>query len=52
MKRREFIKHVAQTSMLTVTASASARRILGANQRVVVGLIGCGGRGLQVARLM
>lgn len=36
-----------------VTATAmSASRVLGANDRVNVGLIGCGGRGRYVARLM
>ena len=36
----------------TLLAAAAAQRILGANDRVVVGLIGCGGRGRYVARLM
>ena len=42
MRRREAI---------AVTA-LSAARVLGANDRVVVGLIGCGGRGRYVSRLM
>jgi predicted dehydrogenase len=33
-------------------AAASARRIYGANERLQVGLIGCGGRGVLDARLM
>jgi predicted dehydrogenase len=41
MHRRQFL----------VTA-ASAQRVFGANERVVVGLIGCGGRGSFVARHM
>jgi predicted dehydrogenase len=49
MKRREFIK---QTTAVVSTTAVSARRIIGANDRVVIGLIGCGGRGLDVARLM
>lgn len=32
--------------------AASARRVAGAGERVVVGLIGCGGRGMYVARHM
>jgi predicted dehydrogenase len=42
MNRRAFVTGTA----------VSAGRILGANDRVVVGLIGCGGRGRYVARLM
>lgn len=41
MNRRQF-----------VLTAASASRILGANDRVHVGLIGCGGRGRYVARTM
>jgi predicted dehydrogenase len=48
MKRRDFLEH---TGRLAFTA-ASARRIFGANERVAIGLIGCGGRGRHVARLM
>jgi predicted dehydrogenase len=45
MDRRSFF--------LGATASAAAAgRVAGANDRVVVGLIGCGGRGRYVARLM
>jgi predicted dehydrogenase len=52
MKRREFFKHAIQRTALASTAASSVKRILGANERVVVGLIGCGGRGLAVAKLM
>lgn len=45
MQRRDFVTAAAWTA-------ASARRILGANERVVMGLIGCGGRGRYVARMM
>jgi predicted dehydrogenase len=49
MQRREFIK--SSTAAVTTTA-VSYNKILGANDRVRVGLIGCGGRGTQVAKLM
>jgi predicted dehydrogenase len=49
MKRRDFIK--TSTAVVTTTA-VSYDKILGANDRVHIGLIGCGGRGMQVARLM
>ena len=43
MQRREF---------LGAAAVAAAQRVIGANDRVTVGLIGCGGRGRYVAGLM
>ncbi len=49
MKRREFIK---QTTTAISTTAISSKRILGANDRVVIGIIGCGGRGLDVAQFM
>lgn len=49
MKRREFIK--SSTAAATTTA-VSYNKILGANERVRLSLIGCGGRGTQVAKLM
>ena len=52
MKRREFIKTVASSVALATTSAYSAERIVGANNRVRAGLIGCGGRGMLVARLM
>ena len=48
MKRRKLLGGIAATAF----TAASAKRVLGANDRVVVGLIGCGGRGRYVARLM
>jgi len=47
MRRRSFVK----TSGLGMTA-LSTQRILGANDRVNIALIGCGGRGRGVARSM
>jgi predicted dehydrogenase len=47
MQRREFVKRAASATALT---ALSASRILGANDRIGVALIGCGGRGRQVAR--
>jgi predicted dehydrogenase len=53
MKRRQFLKRVAQVAAVASTRSAfSAQRVLGANDRAQVALIGCGGRGLHVAKLM
>src|SRR5204863_3303547 len=43
---------MAQTAAaLSATSALSAERVAGANERVRVGLIGCGGRGMLVARL-
>jgi predicted dehydrogenase len=47
MHRRSFVK----TSGVGITA-LSASRVLGANDRVNVALIGCGGRGRYVARMI
>jgi predicted dehydrogenase len=53
MKRRHFIKRLSQTvAALSATSAFSAQRVFGANNRVNVALIGCGGRGLAVAKLM
>jgi predicted dehydrogenase len=52
MQRRQFIKRVIRTAAAASVSAASARRVLGANERVSVALIGCGTRGLAVARLM
>jgi predicted dehydrogenase len=53
MKRRKFIKRLAEgAAVVSATSAFSAERVLGANDRVNVALIGCGGRGLAVARLM
>jgi predicted dehydrogenase len=51
MKRREFLSRSAGAGIAAWTA-VSARRVLGANDRLRVGLIGCGGRGTLDARLM
>src|SRR5437588_558641 len=47
MRRRQFLHQ-----SLALTAAISARRVAGANDRVRVALIGCGVRGMTVARLM
>ncbi|MEZ5356988.1 MAG: Gfo/Idh/MocA family oxidoreductase [Bryobacteraceae bacterium] len=47
MQRRNFVK----ASSIAMTA-LSASRVKGANERVNIALIGCGGRGRYVARLM
>ena len=53
MKRRAFLKNVATSAAALSTLSAfSADRVRGANDRVNVALIGCGGRGKLVAKLM
>jgi predicted dehydrogenase len=51
MKRRDFVLNSMNAGIVAWTA-ASASRVLGANQRLRVGLIGCGGRGTFDARLM
>src|SRR5947199_8464184 len=52
MQRRQFIKRVIETTGIGSTSAFSAGKIVGANDRVNVGLIGCGGRGRLVAKLM
>ena len=52
MKRREFIKSTVTNSAVITTTALSYNKIPGANDRVRIGLIGCGGRGTQVAKLM
>jgi predicted dehydrogenase len=47
MRRRQFLGAAAVAS-----AGLAPARVLGANERVNVGLIGCGGRGMYVARQM
>ena len=49
MQRRTFIQ---QSTAALATTAASYQRILGANDRVRLGLIGCGGRGSEVASHM
>src|SRR5437667_12317059 len=52
MQRRQFIKRVIETTAIGSTSAFSAGKIVGANDRVNVGLIGSGGRGRLVAKLM
>src|SRR6266700_6020624 len=52
MKRRQFIKRMVQAGAVVSASALSADRVAGANERVRVGLIGCGNRGMFVARLM
>ena len=52
MKRREFLKHVTRTTAALSATALSFRRMASANERVRVALIGCGGRGTHVAKLM
>src|ERR1051326_1929831 len=42
MKRREFIKRVAQGTAVVSASALSTQRVLGANQRVQIGVIGFG----------
>ncbi len=56
MQRRDFIKNVAKASAAVSAASVlpttalSQSRVVGANDRIRVGLIGCGYRGMFVAK--
>jgi predicted dehydrogenase len=50
MERRDFLK-AAGSGVAAITA-ASFQKIYGANDRIRIGLIGCGGRGAFDARLM
>lgn len=43
---------MAQTAAVVSTSALSAERVFGANERVRMGLIGCGGRGMFDAKLM
>jgi predicted dehydrogenase len=55
VKRRTFIKNVVGGSAIACsvpTALAQTANVQGANERVNVALIGCGTRGMAVARLM
>jgi len=51
MERRQFIQGTAGTALASVAALARGR-ILGANDRLNVALIGCGGRGRALADLV
>ncbi|HUB31621.1 MAG TPA: Gfo/Idh/MocA family oxidoreductase [Bryobacteraceae bacterium] len=50
MERREFLKSATQG--VAAWTALSASRVMGANDRVHIGLIGCGGRGTFDCRLM
>ena len=55
MNRRTFIKRSIQGAAAVTlwrNAALSAQNVIGANDRINIGLIGCGGRGLLVSRLM
>src|SRR5438477_11753275 len=52
MKRRTFMQSIASGAMASSVAAAQTANVLGANERVNVALIGCGTRGMAVARLM
>ena len=47
--RREFIGATAGTTLLSATSLGTWTRAQGANDRVRIGLVGCGSRGAQVA---
>src|ERR1700682_5137086 len=49
MDRRQFLNAAAQAAAVT---AASSQEVKSANDRVLVGLIGCGGRGRYVSRMM
>ena len=47
--RREFVRNVlAGAAALAVTETFASRRVLGANDRIRIGLIGAGGRGQEI----
>src|SRR5690242_13500690 len=52
MQRRRFLTGTLRATGAATLLAPAAQRALGANDRVVVGLIGCGGRGRYVAELM
>jgi predicted dehydrogenase len=52
MERRQFLRRVVQTAAAASVSAACPQPIFGANERVNIGLIGCGTRGMAVARLM
>ncbi|MBM4087739.1 MAG: twin-arginine translocation signal domain-containing protein, partial [Planctomycetes bacterium] len=43
--RRDFLRRSAVGALAVGLSAASARRVLGANDRINVGVIGCGGMG-------
>ncbi len=52
MERRKFLGQGAAAGLVAGATAASADRVRGANRRVRLALIGCGGRGRNVARHM
>jgi len=50
LNRRQFVKQSVGISLGAVTLSTAARPVLGANDRVNLALIGCGGRGRALVR--
>ena len=54
MKRRKFlndtVKATAGVAATSLTTARSQSRVFGANDRIRIGLIGCGGRGMKVAK--
>jgi len=50
MNRRQFLRRSTHCAVLLSGGALAVRRALGANDRVNLGLIGCGGRGMTVAR--
>jgi predicted dehydrogenase len=52
MKRRQFLGRMAAAAAAASTVTFSTGRVLGANERVQAGLIGCGSRGRWVAQKM
>lgn len=52
MDRRGFLKQAAQSASALGVSAAGSARVLGANERIHAALIGCGGRGRYVSRLM
>ena len=51
MERREFLKEAALGTAALVSTATSALRIVGANDRVNLGLVGAGGRGRLLMKL-
>jgi predicted dehydrogenase len=52
MKRRQFLTYTAQATAVISTAGLTRAQAVGANDEVQMALIGCGTRGMHVARQM
>ena len=52
MERRKFLKNAAASSAGVALLNHASARVIGANDRVRIGLIGCGGRGFFVGERM